>query len=616
MQATRLSAQPNSATELPDTLENANSIIALPHNIESQLAQLANELQVELGKDRESFLTEAFKLIKHLKDSRNPCPEGAESLIDDLVNNLVAPNKQLTSVVPMDLSQDIDPFGRVRLLMSDLAAEEIGMGEVKGLSRYELRSMLVAHAKSMMVVSRTWRVTEDESGERKVECVRDMTEAARTLCAYFEELGFSDILKAENIVTIDYCEDGEILSQAVLHAVENGEADPSYVKLKARILNESITKRGELLNELRPFVNSSEAVKIADNLNLELDSALENSDAANHKGDFQAMLREAGVPGAINFRAKNAAQAAVACLIMQAVKDGTPNDMGAKAKANRCASGQGIVDSKSPVDTLKKLLSDKDAAQLLEKYGFSIMEWLKLDEEKMPGVLIYIHPSNPKLDRIVGIADQVMYPGTDAYQGSLGSTNLQFWGQKYPGLLETIDDARAVLRANGVTGFQGLDTAQEQSKEGVTMWNLTRMNPMVIVENNKRLTGQTHVAYRAQKEGFEYYGVHNSISIPEGMDFDGFKQHLIDEGLHYNEGGNEGGIFITNHGNPGYMMVGILARSMQEIKRYYAAVEAYSTQNKREEEKAKSVDNIVRLNRAELLPLLKAQGLGPYVNAA
>jgi len=331
----------------------------------------------------------------------------------------------------------------------------------------------------------------------------------------------------------------------------------------------------------------------------------------NNKGKFQTALRRNGLKGALNLRIKSLAQAMVASTWMKRLY-GTETLTGGIAKASRGASGYGNLTREKTPEAMLRRLAEKDCRAALEDTGFSVMEWIKFEDENSPGVLVYIDPVDPSKDQIVGIGDQVLRGEDKVYVGSMGSTDIQHWEEKYPGIENRINHLRAVLHQQKAFGFQGIDYVQELYP------GEDRNGRMSEIENNCRLTGQTHVANQAQLLGFDYYGVHNTVNVPVGMKLTEFVDLLNQTGIHYEQ--ENGGVFVTNHSNSveGYFMVGILSHSMEEVKRLFEAVETLSLQLAMEKE-AKShespelgnkvIREEVHLTRAELLPHLLEMGI-------
>lgn len=577
--------------------------LKVPHNLREQVLKLADNLKTELGDEYHEVRNEALWIIDYLEGTNNfDLDPNAQEFADDLLNNLVAPEKYIQAEAPLQSSQQKDILGAA-LLLSNIVEEVIGPNDsLMGLAAYELRQMLNGNSRTVMPVSRVWKAYEKD-GEIEVEMSQDMKAYALELIEYYEELGFPNVMKAENVVAVDYCErDGYHFGSAINELTDE---DPTTLELRMRLAEEV----GPGLKRLVSFINTPTSQKLAQLLGLETVRTDEATENMNNKGNFQAALRKNGLKGALNLRMKSIAQAMLAALWTKSIY-GEGEKTGGIAKASRGASGYGNLTKEKTPETMVRRLLEKECRTALEDTGFSVMEWMNFEEENSPGVLIWIDPEDPSKDQLLGIADQVLKGESKVYVGSLGCTNLEHWEKKYPGIGERINYLRAVLREQEAFGFQGIDYVQE-SYPGED-----RDGRMSEIENNCRITGQTHVANQAKLLGFEYYGVHNTISVPKGMKLKDFVNTLKERGLHYNE--TDGGVFVTNHSNSpeGYFMVGILAHNMDMVQFLFEEMETLSlhlameNEAKSEQmEEPHSLREEIHLSRAELLPHLQKMGI-------
>ncbi len=591
---------PINTTHAPITanIETRSQIIDinLKRNMEDALNEILEDLHMT-QEEKVAFKTEFNTLTDYLQGNAKRIRNHAADFIKDMIgrfdeNQNNAPENNAPESHGINANNDI--FDNLALLISNIVEEIIGPNNhLLGLFAYELRQILIANEDTIVPVSRIWRVTEHDA-EKHAECVYDMTAYAKELIAYWESLGFPNVIREENLIPIDYVlsEDNNLMT--TLSSLE--DEDEIFRAIKSKI-NEG--DEGRLI----AFINTFTIERIARLMKLKTDRSVSVTESMNNKGQFLAALSKNGVSSPINIRIQSLVQAFIAACMIQYKVTGKIDinaDMGARLKFNRGASGYGNL-AESTLLQLLKVLVKKNAYlhEVKNGHGASIMEWVEFDES--PGVLLHIGRS-PHADRVLGIAEQVLKE--TVYVGSLGCTNIDLLEEKYPGIKEYIQNLCNALRQQGSFGFQGIDLVVKNNKNEENGENTLEIK---AIENNCRLTGQTHVAYIASKLGFEFYGVHNSVVVPKNMPLQEFINLLQKQNIHYEP--HKGGIFVTNHSNArnGRMMIGILARNKGDLDRFFQEVMEISKKyasNPETTTPENQVDNCINITREELLSLI------------
>lgn len=368
-----------------------------------------------------------------------------------------------------------------------------------------------------------------------------LTGTARQLVQYHEHLGLS-CFSAGRIFPIPRS-DGSF-SQAAIRSAHELRATFAATSPKSR--------------SLLPFIQSENAKRMADILELETDATPQATDWANHKGFAYEELKKRGilVPRGGWTHSEDEAHALYSTLKTHGTET-------IYAKLARAASGQGVWEIKSESDWGSFIRDSRVQLQLRDA-----ALGVRLDEGRepslLPNVMIYVGRT-PEKDRWITSSQQLLAKKqpTDEkptiHIGNIGPLPAELEDL----LAEPAQQVADWLRSIGAYGLCGIDFLLEKMPMGAyeAYW----------LENNFRVNGNNGASFIALGRGAKTWAAHNGTVVPKGTTLGDYAQYLESSGVHYSRDSGTG-IYVVNSATMefGKMQIGVIANDVEQVKRLLA----------------------------------------------